>query len=138
METWGKENKYSSVSWGRCRDDRKKEEKRGKINVIKLIENSFGINSSELGAIGNRVLGRSVLVFFNFFFCAVGKFCVFIYGTTEAEAKAAFTFRASRPLRPLAVDQRVVFRGVVSVKSSQREQREPVEGRAFGWASKTV
>lgn len=80
--------------------------------MIKLIENSFGINSSELGAIGNRVLGRSVLVFFNFFFCAVGKFCVFINGTTEAEAKAAFTFRASRPLKPLAVDQRVVFRGV--------------------------
>lgn len=52
--------------------------KRGKINVIKLIENSFGINSSELGAIGNRVLGRSVLVFFHFFFLCRGEvLCVY-------------------------------------------------------------
>lgn len=58
------------------------------------------------------VFGSVGACFLSFVFCAVGKFCVFINGTTEAEAKAAFTFRASRPLRPLAVYQRVVFRGV--------------------------
>lgn len=119
-----KENKYSSVSWGRCRDDRKKEEKRGKINVIKLIENSFGINSSELGAIGNRVLGRSVLVFSLFFSVPWGSsVCLSMEQQKQKQKQRSRFERAGRwdLWRSTNVLFFVVF--VVSVKSSQREQK---------------
>lgn len=119
-----KEYKYSSVSWGRCRDARKKEEKRGKINVIKLIENSFGINSTELGAIGNRVLGRSVLVFFHFFSVPWGSsVCLSMEQQKQKQKQRSRFERAGRwdLWRSTNVLFFVVF--VVSVKSSQREQK---------------
>lgn len=68
----------------RCQGPRKKEE-RGKINVIKLIENSFGINSSASSEIVFWVAGACC----PFFFLCIGVvLCIYQWNNRSSSRRS--------------------------------------------------